>query len=315
MTTAETNPASPHAPLWLRLASAVTRRMPMGRYRVLTRLCRNEVPPFLMRLSKPLGGFACHCDLRDAIAREVFFTGRYEPQETLLLQKFLKPGMTFVDVGANWGYFTMLAAHLVGDGRVISLEPDPRLHLILEENLRRNGLTQVQALSIAAAEQAATVAFKGFDEQGGNWGVSKIVQERTEDPTSFTVEARPLDDVLDDLDIRYVDLLKMDIEGAEGRALVGMQSGLQQHRYRRILLELHPGLLQPAVCRFEDVLNMFTDCGYRGWRINHSRDVSRRVAYQKSLSATDFLAPVSQQTPLDDWPHFLWISPGTDAPE
>ena len=49
------------------------------------------------------GACCFQCDLRDGIMREVCLTGRYEPQETALLQQILQPGMTFVDVGANWG--------------------------------------------------------------------------------------------------------------------------------------------------------------------------------------------------------------------
>ena len=79
-------------------------------------------------MPREVGGFTFECDLRDAISREVCFTGRYEPLETLLVQSTLRPGMTFVDVGANWGYFTLVASHLVGSsGLVVSLEPDPRL--------------------------------------------------------------------------------------------------------------------------------------------------------------------------------------------
>ena len=65
-----------------------------------------------MRLPWDAGGYWFECDPRDAIAREVCFTGRYEPQETALVRTILRPGMSFVDVGANWGYFTLLAAWL-----------------------------------------------------------------------------------------------------------------------------------------------------------------------------------------------------------
>src|SRR5262245_56723365 len=122
----------PSAPPWVRLAARVIRRLPAGRYRAMNQIHRLSQSAFWMRSPKRLGGWSFQCDLRDSIAREVCFTGRYEPQETALVQAILKPGMSFVDVGANWGYFTLLAAHKVGvKGRVVSLEPDPRLFPVL----------------------------------------------------------------------------------------------------------------------------------------------------------------------------------------
>src|SRR3989442_13351056 len=73
-----------------------------------------RVDPFWMHLPPDVGELAYACDLRDGLMREVYLTGRYEPQETALLRHLLRPGMTLVDVGANWGYFTLVGAHLVG---------------------------------------------------------------------------------------------------------------------------------------------------------------------------------------------------------
>src|SRR5262249_13205461 len=129
----------PPAPAWVRMAKTLISQLPAGRYRAINCICHRPPPAFLTQMPEDLGGDSFECDLRDAISREVCFTGRYEPQETALVRSILRPGMSFVDVGANWGYFTLLAAHLVGKGgRVISLEPDPRLFPILQRNVTRN---------------------------------------------------------------------------------------------------------------------------------------------------------------------------------
>src|SRR5512142_2823283 len=115
------------APLWIRAAAAMIRRLPAGRYRAAHWIGRRVREPFWAALPADLGSLQFHCDLRDGLMREACLTGRYEPQETALLGRLLAPGMTFVDVGANWGYFTLVGAHLVGRaGRVISVEADPR---------------------------------------------------------------------------------------------------------------------------------------------------------------------------------------------
>src|SRR5215210_1011896 len=121
--------------------SRVVPRLPMGRYWLVHQLRRVAAPPFAMRLPPSLGGFAFHCDTRDSVAREVCFTGRYEPQETQLASRMLRPGDVFVDVGANWGYFSLAAAHWVGPrGTVIAFEPEPRLFELLAGNVAANRL-------------------------------------------------------------------------------------------------------------------------------------------------------------------------------
>ena len=148
----------PIGPAWVRISAAVIRHLPVGRYRAMHMLPRPN-SAFLMRMPDDVGGYPFRCDLRDIISREVCFTGTYEPQETTLVRAILRPGMTFVDVGANWGYFTLLAASLVGTtGRVLSLEPDPRLFSILQENVGRSGLDHVTPLQLAAAHQAGILS-------------------------------------------------------------------------------------------------------------------------------------------------------------
>lgn len=301
------------APAWVRLAATIIRRLPAGRYRAMNRVSRRPPSAFLMQAPEELGGYVFKCDLRDSMAREVCFTGRYEPQETALVRAILRPGMTFVDGGANWGYFTLLAAHLVGEsGRVISLEPDPRLFPILQENVRRNELSQVTTLQLAAADRPGTLTLAGYDERNGNWGLSKLIDRPALGSTTFQVASQRLDAVLDEHRIDEVDLLKMDIEGAEDLALRGMSVGLARHRHRRILLEVHPTILAERGRTARDVLELLTENGYVGWWIDHSLVGTRRVAYTRSPDPRHLLRPLCAAGPLDAWPHMLWLSPGLE---
>src|SRR5437773_2781526 len=112
------------APPGVRALSHVLRWMPVGRYRLIYESRRFAIAPFVARLSQDLGGLSFQCDLRDSVAREVCYTGRYEPQETQLVARILNRGDVFVDAGANWGYFTLAASHWVGpSGRVLAFEP------------------------------------------------------------------------------------------------------------------------------------------------------------------------------------------------
>ena len=242
-------------PLWVSCSSSAIRRLPFGRYQLANALARFAGPPFRAQLPGDLGRLSFVCDLRDTIAREVCFTGRYEPQETQLAQGLLGPGMVVVDVGANWGYFTLVCAHLVADrGRVIALEPHPRLAAMLADNVRENRLPQVAVHRVAAGARAATAAFVGFDERDGNWGVSRAAQDA--EAADFESPTVAIDAFLDECNVGRVDLIKIDIEGAEGDAIRGMTDGLARHRYRYALVECHPHELArgwahpwPRACR------------------------------------------------------------------
>ena len=102
------------------------RRLPRGQYGLLA--IAPDSGRFEARLSRDAGSARFQCDLADQIAKEAFFSGLYEPPVTRVVQRFAAPGATIVDVGANWGYFTLVAAAAVGPaGRVIALEPEPRV--------------------------------------------------------------------------------------------------------------------------------------------------------------------------------------------
>lgn len=302
-----------NAPLWVRLGAAVVRRLPAGRYRAMNRLCRRPPPPFLTRLGAEIGGAAFVCDLRDGNAREVCFTGKYEAQETAIVLGVLRPGDTFIDVGANWGYFTLVAAAAVGaTGRVVSVEPDPRLFEMLERNVAANAFAQVRAVRAAAGAAAGELTLTGFDAGGGNWGLSRV---GTGGGFTFTARALALDDELDALGVDRVALLKLDIEGAEALALKGMAAGLRSGRYERLLVELHPTLLPALGSSAEAVIDELLAAGYRAWEVKHDRETTRRAAYTRRPDPTTVLREWAGGA-VGAWPHFVFArqNPFPDVP-
>jgi FkbM family methyltransferase len=301
------------APLWVSWSASAIRRLPFGRYHLANALAKYARRPFLARMPDDLGSAAFICDLHDTISREVCFTGRYEPQETQLAMGLLRPGMIAVDVGANWGYFSLVCAHAVGSsGRVIALEPDPRIHAMLAGNVAANGLSQVEVLKLAAGAGAGHLSFVGFDEQQGNWGLSRAA--RTLEAADFECATASLDDLLDTKGAETIDLVKIDIEGAEAEAIRGMADGLRRHRYRYVLLECHPAELAGLGASVEECLEPFRRAGYKGWHIDHSLAMHRRAG-AGAVPVADLLAPIdATKLAADPWPHLLWAAPECESP-
>jgi FkbM family methyltransferase len=286
--------------------------MPVGRYWLVHQLRRFVVPPFMMRLPPELGGFAFHCDQRDSVSREVCFTGWYEPQETQLASRLLHAGDVFVDVGANWGYFTLAGAHRVGaGGRVIAFEPEPRLFALLTSNLKANGLDFVRAYPAAAAAGSGRLRFQAFQADSGNWGQSRsIVGDR---PADFECETVSLDDALDAAGVGTVQLTKIDVEGGEADVLTGMARGLAQGRYRYVLMEVHAALLAERGLTERDCLARLLDAGYRTWLVMRTPALHRRAA-RESLPASELMRPYRAGDPLGAWPHVLAAAPAAPDP-
>lgn len=311
-------PALAPAPLGLRMAAAVVRRLPWGRFHAAWRAARVwEGRPYAVRVpgAAGAGGATFHCDLRDAIAREVCFTGGYGHQETALLDALLRPGGTFVDVGANWGWFTLLAASRVGPaGRVVALEPDPRLFPLLAGNAARNALGHVLPLPVAASDREGEAELAGYEEGQGNRGLSSLVRSAAAEAGSaagpvFRVRTARLDDLLEAHGVERVDLVKVDVEGAEEAVLRGMAEGIAARRYRAVLLELHPGLVDDAGGLFAAVRAALGGAGYRGWTVDHAPETTRRAVYGRALAPRGLLRPL-EEAGADAWPHQLWTVPG-----
>ena len=265
---------------------------------------------FIAKMPKQLGGCQFYCSLRDEISREVFFAGTYDPQESAFLRDILCPGMTFVDVGANWGLFTLMAAQLVGkEGRVLAIEADPRVFQELKSNVEYNQLPQIQIVDVAVADREGQMVLAGHDESSSNHGVSRLVSEGSSTATKFTVRSRPLDSVLDDAGVDAVDLLKIDVEGAEDMVLAGMEDGLKSGRYQRVLLEVHPALLAERGRALPEIMDAMTTHGYSGWALDYSAEMVRKAYYHPALHSSNFLLPMELAT-VEQGRHTIWLLPG-----
>ena len=288
-----------------RLLRAFLRRVPRGRYWLLDLLApsRGRV---IAQLADDLGAARFDADLADALSREVCFTGIYEPPITRVFQRHARRGGAVVDAGANWGYFTLIAAAACGSsGRVVALEPDPRHFDALNRNVALNGFAQVRTLRAAAAAGDGTVTLVGYDDDETNRGVSRMAGPGDGEAAGkrFEVTSTTIDAITETM--TAVDLVKIDVEGAEALVLEGMQAGLAAKRYRAILLELHPALLRERGVDPEACLARLRNAGYRGWTIDDS-PAAYRAAIAPATSVEALLRPLDEWR-RSPWPHLLWL--------
>lgn len=148
------------------------------------------------------------------ITRVLSEEGVWEGVETSWLLATLRPGHTFVDVGAHVGYFSVLASKLVGGaGAVIAIEPEARNVDLLRRNLVRNGCTNSIVVPFAAHSRGGWMSL-ALDEE--NRGGHRLVMPGE---TSTIVQCVRLDDVLP----RKVDLVKIDAQGYDHEIVEGLE--------------------------------------------------------------------------------------------
>ncbi len=188
--------------------------------------------------------------------------GEHEHGMVQTLEKFLKSGDTFVDLGANEGYFTVIGARLCGaEGRVLAIEPQHRLLPVIEQNLKLNGLAHVEVLNAAISDQrgTATLHLTASTNSGGS-GFHRHSKYKL--PTQ-EIGTLTLEEALDAQKLEQVDLMKVDIEGFEYEALLGSTKVFEQHRVKALALELHPTILADRGKAAADIEQMLERCGYR----------------------------------------------------
>ena len=202
----------------------------------------SRIEPLVALLGRPLEGASV--TIRHGEARGLRFraerrslawiTGKVEPEVQTALRSLLRPGDTFVDVGAGVGFFTVLAARLVGPaGRVIAFEPAPDGAATIRLNAALNGFDHVEVVAAALSDRDGDALLAGAGEPTATLEVAPGADAR-----GRRVPIATLDSFLADRDDVAPAVVKVDVEGHESAVLRGMRSTL--HRLRpALIVEMH----------------------------------------------------------------------------
>gem|GEM_PF-352653 len=192
----------------------------------------------------------------EGIGRELAFYRVHEPTLTKFLPTFVLPGDTVLDIGANIGYYTLLLSQLVGPtGMVIAVEPHPDNVRLLKLNLKLNRVTNTVVVPVAISDEVGVAQM--FISKGSNWHSLHPTPQSTDQ--SITVPTTTVDALVRQLE-QPIDLIRMDIEGWEVKALRGAENTLKRDK-PTLVMEVHPSYLQPEETK--ELLQWLQSLGYR----------------------------------------------------
>ena len=271
----------------------------------------------ILRLHKPFVGRFMGMPMEvhplEAASRSAYFLGFYEREVTIWALEFFKkqqPQMIF-DVGTNFGYLVYLALSQIKNPTIYGFEPDPYNEIWLKNNLRLMGAgDNVKIETVAVSDRVGSVRFTPSNPNSHEnlWAGMNFKKEAS--VGEIEVPSISLDQFCADKKITQVDLVKMDIEGAEGYAVDGMVDGLKKKLFKNILLELHPQFLSGEHSS-EKIIARILDQGYYGYHFvspfakQQSHDKTH--GFYNMIWDPAFLKPMDKHKPdIQFWEHVLF---------
>jgi FkbM family methyltransferase len=241
---------------------------------ILGKVVRSAIPEKI-----EANGCTLFLDREDiAVSGSLALTG-FESFETDLFKEALKPGMNVLDVGAHIGYYTLLAAKAVSPtGRVFSFEPEPRNNALLTKNVATNNLKNVMIIGVAASDAAGTHDFylEKFNKGHHSFGKGSSTAEK------ITVQTDTIDTVLKRAGDPVIDIMKIDIEGAEPIAFRGMQQTIARSPRLTIFAEIYPAAIARLGGTALAFLEQLASYGFKLWVIDEKK---QSVAQIRDLAA------------------------------
>jgi FkbM family methyltransferase len=214
------------------------------------------------RLVELPNGIAFHLDPLTQFAWWWFEGGGYERETEDIFRAEIGPDDIVVDVGANEGYFTVLAAQLAHRGRVIAVEPQARCIDALSQNLAANRIGNCTILPVALGQSPGMGELHLMPEV--NTGASSLVRPYRWAKHKQAVEIIDASTLAARAGIEQFDFMKVDVEGYEPEVVGGLLPMLRAGRVKKLLLDYHPVLLAERAIKLEDIHEQIIACGLHG---------------------------------------------------
>ncbi len=241
-------------------------------------------PDFLV-----IDGHKLYIDKKDtAVSQELLLSGTWEEFETNLFKKNIKHNDIVIDIGAHIGYYTLIAARLVGKkGRVYAFEPNPDTFQILKKNVKENDYKNVVLVNKAISDKDTEA--KLFLNKS-NTGDHRLYDSR-DNRKFIDVSTISLDSYFKDKD-KKIDLIKMDIQGSEVKAFKGGLKTIRKNKYIKIITEVWPMGINLSGNTINQYVDMLTNENFKFYEIDEKekklKDIDLLGIFNKTQHEKDY---------------------------
>ncbi len=236
------------------------------------------VPHEGIRTTRVSDGFMMELDLQNAQHRMIYL-GCFSPHIASVVRSLVPEGGVFLDVGANIGYFSLLAHGLVGSrGRVLAVEPTPTTCEALRANIARNGFEGIELKPIAMGDENTTLRL--YVPPASEHRNFNVTTQAAPGWTPVDVPCRRLGDALKEWNVERVDLMKIDVEGFEPKVFAGGEEALKAGVIRHLITEVNGYRLTQNGVTPRQYFDQIESLGFRHARLSHGRAVPSPVKAQ-----------------------------------
>ncbi len=216
-------------------------------------------------IMKWMDGLCLRIYPKNEVFRSLFVKGIYDPNLVVVINALLPAKGVFLDIGSNMGYCSLLMSKAVGeDGRVFAIEPSERDFLRLVDNVNLNRLSNVNVYRLAVSDKIGKVnisiapeersALNTLGTSFSNKGIEKVQTEE--------VDSTTLDMFVEEEELDRIDVIKMDIEGSELKALNGARNTIEQHR-PALIVGINENSLKASNASLEEVEKTLKSLRYK----------------------------------------------------
>jgi FkbM family methyltransferase len=266
--------------MFYKLLNAYTRRFPFPRrglkyFLKAAKWLGIENKTYRKRLAN---NFYMQVNPSEHIQQQLFWYGHYEKELGGLIRKILKPGDVFLDIGANIGYFSLLAAKHEPTAKIISFEPVSSAFKKLEENISLNTAKNVNALNFGVGEKNEERKIYISDED--NTGMSSFQKPENYSGKTEMVKVITIDDWFRSSGLAKIDIIKLDVEGSELASINGMDEALKNFK-PLVIVEINPETLSQFDLTPAAIFHRFGDLSFSGFLIFNSGVIEPINSYQR----------------------------------
>jgi len=219
----------------------------------------------------------------NVISRHLAYHKVWEPYQTLVTKKFLQNNTEFIDIGANIGYYSILAASIVKTGHITSFEPEPNNFEILKKNVILNNLENVNLhqLAVTSKNGETLLYLNSIGNAGDHRIFSKNLSNENENRRNIKITSITLDEFL--IHCPVPDIIKMDIQGSEMLAIKGMKKTLEDSKRLIIFTEFWPEGISATGESPIEFLSSLSDYGFNIFEINEAHNKIEKKSNEQLL--------------------------------